>query len=214
MRIYNRFKLDDSRSGWNYDMNNDQEKELDELNPAVLEDLLSTASSSSKKAINKAKIQEIYRQSLDSGLIKPEDSNEKKKTVITGILKKMTPPSGKTVRITEGSKGGSVVGGSNNAGGEASNFDDISALSDTHYTAMVDNPMITPSAILDEERSSYLTVKTIPFNKKMLVKREVSYPMLAHSYSFHSYLICLPSFLSLDLDSILFCITRSLYLLL
>jgi hypothetical protein len=195
-------------------MNNDQEKELDELNPAVLEDLLSTASSSSKKAINKAKIQEIYRQSLDSGLIKPEDSNEKKKTVITGILKKMTPPSGKTVRITEGSKGGSVVGGSNNAGGEASNFDDISALSDTHYTAMVDNPMITPSAILDEERSSYLTVKTIPFNKKMLVKREVSYPMLAHSYSFHSYLICLPSFLSLDLDSILFCITRSLYLLL
>jgi hypothetical protein len=92
LRIYNRFKWDFSRSGWNYDRDDNAEKEISELTPDLLQDIMQRStvggskSSSGSSRITASQIQEAYRESIDSGVLKESDSASKKKKTVLSML--------------------------------------------------------------------------------------------------------------------------------
>jgi hypothetical protein len=85
--MYNRFKWDFDKSGWDYDVMIDEANELADLTPDVLEDLMKTQEKHTNSAVNRARFQKIYKASLKKGLLKESDSKEKKKNVILQEMK-------------------------------------------------------------------------------------------------------------------------------
>jgi hypothetical protein len=84
VRIYNRFKWDFARSGWNYDRDDKAEKEISELAPDLLQDIMQRSTGSSR--ITASQVQEAYRESIDSGVLKESDSASKKKKTVLSML--------------------------------------------------------------------------------------------------------------------------------
>jgi hypothetical protein len=147
MRIYNRFKWDFSKSGWNYDINPDEEEELEELSPEVLDQI---AKMTGGKSVNRSKVQEIYRQTVEKGLLHRNDSVEKKRTVLSGMLKAAAAPP---------------------SGGNVNNFEDAAPGSSSPYRMMNDEAL--PAYGVDEKKSGYLTVKVAATRRASLgINRE------------------------------------------
>jgi hypothetical protein len=84
MRIYNRFKWDFTKSGWNYDQNFEEGKELSELSPEVLNEIINSSSGIFREKV--AQIREAYSIAVIRGMIKESDSNEKKKATILSMI--------------------------------------------------------------------------------------------------------------------------------
>jgi hypothetical protein len=119
LRIYNRFKFDSSKSGWNYDTevdSNDQDEKIrqfNDLSPDVLRDLVSNFGEENKK-----KIDATYEASLRQGILNPADSSEKKKTVLSHMLDSVIAPIRNSFPFSSGSiSSNSSIPGFRSSGG-------------------------------------------------------------------------------------------------
>lgn len=75
LRIYNRFRWDEKKSGWKSDTKVDVEEEIHEMHPVLLNELLASGYST-------VDIATAYRTVQDAGLMNESDNHEKKKTVM------------------------------------------------------------------------------------------------------------------------------------
>jgi hypothetical protein len=80
LRIYNNFYFDQRQAGWNYDV---QKHSVDTsgLTDEFIEELMRDNSD-----INAENINRLYEQSLEKGVLQPEDSSEKKRHILLGLI--------------------------------------------------------------------------------------------------------------------------------
>jgi hypothetical protein len=177
IRIYNRFKWDFKKSGWNFDDETNDEEALNDLSPEVIDEILKTAQqqqqagsrNDNRYSLNKKKFQQIYKDSLRKGLLSVNDSNEKKKNVILSMMKKMKGSSSASNSIASSKKSSKKSGGSrplSSKGGsvisdEQPDDDNDDTDSDFYPTDFRSNSNdLLPSFAVDERKSGYLTIKT------------------------------------------------------
>jgi hypothetical protein len=145
--MYNRFKWDFDKSGWDYDVMIDEANELADLTPDLLDDLMKTQEKHTNSAINRAKFQKIYKASLKKGLLKETDSKETKKNIILQEMKERSREYNVTSATTEHQR-------KNGRPFRLFRFktgDEASAL---HFQEMSDNNTNTPYSLMGENNSS------------------------------------------------------------
>jgi hypothetical protein len=80
LRIYNNFYFDQRQAGWNYDVQK-QSVDTSGLTDEFIEELMRDNSD-----INAENINTLYEQSLEKGVLRPEDSSEKKRNILLGLI--------------------------------------------------------------------------------------------------------------------------------
>jgi hypothetical protein len=86
LRIYNRFKWNFDDSGWNYDRKMNEEKELFELSPELLQDIMHSPHLKDDFRVQPSQLKRVYSNSVEHGLINEQDPDEKKKTLLISIM--------------------------------------------------------------------------------------------------------------------------------
>jgi hypothetical protein len=86
LRIYNRFKWNFDDSGWNYDRKMNEEKELFELSPELMQDIMHSPHLKDDFRGQPSQLKRVYSNSVEHGLINEQDPDEKKKTLLIGIM--------------------------------------------------------------------------------------------------------------------------------
>jgi len=182
VRIFNRFKWDDSKSGWNFDREDNQEKELSELSPEVLQELMNTTKGTEEESIiSPKKVQDLYRVSVEKGLIQENDSNEKKKNVLLKMMKRISNIGGgisNTSNTTNTANNNTPRDNNGIPKFDDVHFEDISSSSDHPYQEMADNTQnktnnTDNSQKNNDRKAGYLTVKVANPNPSILsMKKE------------------------------------------